>query len=79
MVTQDVANVAPTNPSFYPVKVLSPSSNVVNPSLVDVVDRACGGSYTDINFHHGPFVEHQLVQSFYLFASQRFPQTLVSS
>ena len=46
MVTQDVTNVAPTNPSFYPVQVLSPSSNAVNPSLVDVVHRVCGGSYT---------------------------------
>ena len=46
MVTQDVTNVAPTNPSFYPVQVLSPSFNAVNPSLVDVVQQVCGGSYT---------------------------------
>ena len=44
--TQDVTNVARTNPSFYPVRVLSPYFNAVNPSLVDVVQQVCGGSYT---------------------------------
>ena len=53
IVTQDVTNVAPTKPSFYPVQVLSPSFNAVNPSLVEVVHRVCGGSYEEVPNRNG--------------------------